>query len=90
MDENAPKDETLDFEGALARLEEVTRSLERGDLALEQSLALFEEGMRLASLCSKRLDAAEQRVEALLGTKDGPRTAPFTPAPGGADEGDGA
>ena len=43
------------FEAALARLEEIVRSLESGELALEQSLKLFEEGVKLARVCNARL-----------------------------------
>ncbi len=59
------------FEAALARLEEIVRELEQGDLPLEQSLKLFEEGIKLARLCSKRLEEAERRVEILLKDKSG-------------------
>jgi len=59
------------FEAALARLEEIVRELERGDLPLEQSLKLFEEGIKLSRICHKRLDEAERRVEILLKDKTG-------------------
>jgi len=68
-----------DFEAALIRLKEVTMTLEGGDLSLEESMRLFEEGMRLAAQCSKRLDEAEQRVEALVAGKEGERTESFAP-----------
>lgn len=54
------------FEKVVARLHEIVESLEKGDLPLERSLALFEEGVRLSRLGAARLDAAEQRVEQLL------------------------
>ncbi|MBF0163610.1 MAG: exodeoxyribonuclease VII small subunit [Magnetococcales bacterium] len=57
---------SLDFEGALIRLEEVVARLEKGDLPLEESLAAFEEGMNLSRHCQHRLDAAEQRIEELV------------------------
>ena len=59
------------FEAALARLEDIVRELERGDLPLEQSLKLFEEGIKLSRICHKRLDEAERRVEILLKDKTG-------------------
>lgn len=59
------------FETALARLEEIVQALEKGDLHLEQSLKLFEEGVRLARYCTKRLDEAERKVEILLKDKEG-------------------
>ena len=66
------------FEAALARLEEIVQALEKGDLPLEQSLKLFEEGIKLSRLCNKRLEDAERRVEILLKDKAGNVTAqPF-------------
>lgn len=59
------------FAAALSRLEEIVQELEKGDLLLEQSLKLFEEGVKLARLCTKRLDEAERKVEILLKDKDG-------------------
>lgn len=68
------------FEAILARLQEVVGELERGDLPLERSLALFEEGVRLARQGGSRLDAAEARVEELLAvTEEGVRTRPLDP-----------
>jgi len=66
------------FEAALARLEEIVRSLESGELALEQSLKLFEEGVKLARVCNARLEEAERKVEVLLKDKNAKMTAiPF-------------
>ena len=66
------------FEAALARLEEIVKELETGDLPLEQSLKLFEEGIKLSRLCNRRLEEAERRVEILLKSKNGMVTAqPF-------------
>ncbi len=59
------------FEAAMARLEEIVQELEKGDLPLEQSLKLFEEGVKLSRICNKRLDEAERRVEILLKDKNG-------------------
>ena len=59
------------FETALARLEEIVQELEQGDLPLEQSLKLFEEGIKLSRICNKRLEEAERKVEILLKDKDG-------------------
>jgi exodeoxyribonuclease VII small subunit len=55
------------FESALARLSDIVERLERGELPLEESLGLFEEGIRLARTAQTRLDTAERRVEELLG-----------------------
>ena len=54
------------FETALARLEELVQELEQGDLPLEQSLKLFEEGIKLSRICHVRLEEAERKVEILL------------------------
>jgi len=54
------------FEEALERLEDIVRKMEAGDMTLEESLKAFEEGIKLARLCSRRLDEAERRVEILL------------------------
>jgi exodeoxyribonuclease VII small subunit len=54
-----------DFETAMAELDEIVRSLEQGDLPLEQSLALFERGVRLSRFCHDRLEGAEKRIQVL-------------------------
>jgi exodeoxyribonuclease VII small subunit len=54
------------FEEALGRLEDIVKRMEAGDMPLEESLKAFEEGIKLARLCSRRLDEAERRVEMLL------------------------
>ena len=59
------------FEEALKRLEEIVVQLEGNRLALEQSLEMFEEGVKLVRLCANRLDAAERRIEILLTDKEG-------------------
>ncbi len=59
------------FEAALARLEEIVKELETGELPLEQSLKLFEEGVKLSRICNQRLEEAERRVEILLKDKAG-------------------
>ncbi len=56
----------LSYEAAYARLETVLGQLENGDLALEASLALYEEGVRLAAYCATQLDEAELRVRQWL------------------------
>jgi len=58
--------ETLDFESALERLEELVERLEGGDLQLEEALAAFEEGVRLTRHCASRLADAERRIEELV------------------------
>ncbi len=66
------------FEESLARLEQIVKELESGDLSLDVSLKLFEEGIKLSRVCNKRLEEAERRVEILLKDKAGKVTAqPF-------------
>ncbi len=73
------------FEEALERLETIASSLEDGDLTLDQSLGLFEEGVRLTRLCASRLDEAQKRIELLTRSEDGVlQTTPFD-APDGED-----
>ena len=59
------------FEAQLASLERIVRELERGDLPLERSLELFEQGVRLSRQCQERLGEAERRIEVLLQDNDG-------------------
>lgn len=59
------------FESSLKELEQIVDQLEAGDLPLEQSLELFEQGVRLSRECQRRLDEAEQKVEILLKGDDG-------------------
>ena len=61
----------MTFETAIARLEEIVRALESGNAPLDQSLAMFEEGVALVKLCNARLDLAEQKVKMLTMTPDG-------------------
>jgi len=69
----------LSFEDAVKRLSEIVQKLERGDLPLEESLLLFEEGVGLSRASQDKLDSAQKRVEELLGLdRDGKaRTVPF-------------
>lgn len=69
----------MDFEGSMARLEEIVSLLERGDAPLEQAMTLFEEGAKLLRECTAQLDAAEQKVVLLTAGEDGrPVEQPFT------------
>ena len=58
----AGKKQTLSFEQSLSRLDEIVKHLEKGDLPLSDSLALYEEGTGLIRSCGKMLDDAEQKV----------------------------
>ncbi|HEY0078304.1 MAG TPA: exodeoxyribonuclease VII small subunit [Pyrinomonadaceae bacterium] len=59
------------FESSLAALERVVRELERGELPLEKSLELFEQGVKLSRECQERLNEAERRIEVLLSDGEG-------------------
>ena len=62
---------TVKFEDALARLETIVTELEKGDLPLDESLRIFEEGIKLSQTCLKMLDDAERKVEILIQDKEG-------------------
>ncbi len=59
------------FEESLKKLETIVDHLERGDLPLEDSIKLFEDGVRLSNSCKKELEAAEGKVQILLKQRDG-------------------
>jgi len=59
------------FEEKMQRLEQIVRALERGDVALEQSLTLFQEGTALISSCASLLDNAELQVKKITAAADG-------------------
>jgi exodeoxyribonuclease VII small subunit len=61
----------LKFEDAMTRLETIVSELEKGDLPLDESLKIFEEGIRLSKTCLKMLDEAERKVEILVQDKEG-------------------
>jgi exodeoxyribonuclease VII small subunit len=70
------------FEDALDQLDKAVDALESGELELDEALALFERGMRLAHVCQEALDRAELRVRMLIESEDGSaasREAPFDP-----------
>lgn len=56
----------MDFEKKLNRLEEIVHKMEKGDLALDESLKLFEEGVKLSRECHQRLNEAESKVKLLV------------------------
>jgi exodeoxyribonuclease VII small subunit len=65
------KEQGRTFEASLEALEQIVRQLEDGDLALEKSLELFEQGIRLSRECQERLSQAERRIEILLRDNQG-------------------
>ena len=68
------------FEECLQRLEKIVQELEKGDVPLEKSLTLFEEGIQLSSACRKELEQAEGKVEILLNKNGKLQAEPFEPA----------
>ena len=68
------------FEECLQRLEKILEELEKGDIPLERSLQLFEEGMKLSTSCRKELEEAEGRVEILLKQNGKVQAEPYEPA----------
>ena len=67
----------LPFEEALQRLEAVVEKLEAGNVPLDAALSYYEEGVSLIRLCNEKIDAAQQRVEAVRKTDKGFTTEPF-------------
>lgn len=65
------KVEAVSYEQAAERLEQVVHDLEQGSLTLEESLALFQEGVELTRLCTRLLDEAERKIEVLTLDEDG-------------------
>lgn len=65
------KEKKKTFESSLQELEKIVRRLEDGDLPLEESLKLFEDGVRLSRECQERLNHAERRIEILLQDEEG-------------------
>ena len=66
--------EPQNFETSLEELERIVRELERGDLPLEKSLELFEQGVKLSRACQERLNEAERRIEILTRDNQGRAT----------------
>jgi exodeoxyribonuclease VII small subunit len=66
------------FEESLKKLESIVEQMEKGELSLEESVQLFEEGVALSAACKKELDDAEGKVETLIRQRDGSfRIEPF-------------
>ncbi|MEE2791276.1 MAG: exodeoxyribonuclease VII small subunit [Acidobacteriota bacterium] len=78
-------DKIKDFESAVGELETVVKTLEAGEISLEQSLQLFERGVQLSRFCHGRLEDAERRVE-ILSDQGERRSAPDTLVPEQGDD----
>ena len=59
------------FEESMIRLEQIVRAMERGDVALEESLKLFREGTELVQRCAKQLDEAQMQIQKVMTAADG-------------------
>lgn len=79
-----PKEVGPKFEEAMARLEQIVHALEAGNLSLDDSLRVFEEGTHLLRLCTRRLEETERRIEILMQTEGGLQTRSF---PGEEEQG---
>lgn len=77
------------FEKGMDRLEQVADELEGGEITLEESLARYEEGMRLSRRLTQTLDAAEKRIEKLTAGEDGDTTSPLDLEPGESESAEG-
>ena len=72
-------EKTIDFEKSLERLETIVDEMEGGELALEQMIKHFEEGSKLVTLCSAKLNEVEQKIEKLVKKDDALASEPFEP-----------
>lgn len=61
----------ITFEEAVSELEGIVQNLESGNLSLDESISIFQRGMELSNLCSKKLDSAEKKINVLIQTKSG-------------------
>ena len=79
MAEETPKIAEMNFEDALRALEDVVRRLESGEVPLDESIDLYEQGEKLRKHCQARLDSAQARIEKIVTSPDGKAaaTAPF-------------
>ena len=79
----------IKFEEALAKLEKIVEELESGRLPLEESIARYEEGIKLSQACSQKLEAAKKRIEILVKSDKGElQTEPFSTKKGSAPAGE--
>lgn len=63
--------EKMSFEAALEQLEAIVRRLESGEVGLEESIRIYEEGVRIKAFCEKKLNEAQMRVEKIVLASDG-------------------
>ena len=71
MDNMNEKNNDINFESSIKRLDEISASLERENVSLEEALTLYEEGVRLVRACNEQLEAAERKIKLLKMSPDG-------------------
>ena len=71
IEPNHEPEEPLTFEKAMARLEEIVRLLESGELSLDETVRLYEEGQRLRRFCEQKLNEAEKRIKMVTLSDEG-------------------
>ena len=76
----------IKFEKAMSRLEKIVEELEHGNLDIDKSLEIFEEGIKMSRLCSKKLNEAEAKIEKLTKDKKGELITELFPAENENDE----
>ena len=76
----AEKKDAIKFEKAMKRLQHIVEELEKGELDIDKSLEIFEEGIKMSRICSKKLNDAEQRIEKLTRNDKGELVAEPFPA----------
>ncbi len=69
----------IKFEKAMKRLEQIVEELEKGELDIDKSLEIFEEGIKMSRVCSKKLNEAEQKIEKLTRDQKGALVADLFP-----------
>ncbi len=69
----------IKFEKAMSRLEQIVEELEKGELDIDKSLEIFEEGIKMSRVCSKKLNEAEQKIEKLTKNQKGELVAELFP-----------
>ncbi|MCH8933700.1 MAG: exodeoxyribonuclease VII small subunit [Nitrospinae bacterium] len=69
----------IKFEKAMSRLEQIVEELEKGELDIDRSLEIFEEGIKMSRVCSKKLNEAEQKIEKLTKNQKGELVAELFP-----------
>ena len=78
----------IKFEKAMDRLEHIVEELEKGELDIDKSLEIFEEGIKMSRVCSKKLNEAEQKIEKLTKNQKGELVAELFPADADEDDAD--